>query len=217
MMPMLQRLLHRLFRKSKTGQNPTGPAAAPEVVRLGEYSLAKVNMEHWEPEDQHALRSAATALSNLRWYAGHVEHGYALRVVATSARCPRCQAETRQYYANFIYATQGAARVMFAPAGYFCLHCPTVVVDEEMIRSGITGPFTFQGVLGIAHDESHAPDVFRTWNGQEAVYLLDEDQTPQGLATLSPSQPSCRPKKRERSSGRHRMAKASRRHNQRKR
>jgi hypothetical protein len=106
---------------------------------------------------------------------------------------------------------------MFAPAGYFCSQCPTVVIDEEIIQSGITGPFTFQGVLGIEHDESQAPDFFRTWNGQDAVYLLDEDQTPQGIATLSPSQPSRRPKKRERSSGRQRMAKASRWRNQRKR
>jgi len=106
---------------------------------------------------------------------------------------------------------------MFAPAGYFCPHCPTVVVDEEMIRSGVTGPFTFHGVLGIEHDESQAPDFFRTWNGQDAVYLLDEDQTPQGIATMRPSQPPRLSKKRYRSSGRDRMAKASRRRNQRKR
>jgi hypothetical protein len=217
MVPMMKRLLNLIFRKSRTGHNPTRHHAAPEVVRLGKHSLAKVNMEHWDPENQRAFRSAATALSNLRCYAGHVEHGYALRAVATAARCPRCQAETRQYYANVIYATQVAPRVMFAPAGYFCAHCPTVIVDEEMIRSGLTGPFTFQGVLGLEHDESTAPDFFRTWNGQAAVYLLDEDQTPQGRATMSPSQPSRRTKKRERSSGRHRMAQASRRRNQRKR
>lgn len=217
MVPMMKRLLNLIFRKSRTGQNPTRHHAAPEVVRLGEHALAKVHMEHWDPEDQRALRSAATALANLTWYAGHVEHGYALRVVATSARCPRCQAETRQYYANFIDATQVAPRVMVAPAGYFCPHCPTVVVDEEMIQSGVTGPFTFQGVLGIEPDESQAPDFFRTWNGQDAVYLLDEDQTPQGIATMRPSQPPRHTKKRDRSSGRHRMAKASRRRHQRQR
>src|SRR5437867_7275670 len=212
---MMKQLLNLIFRKSKTGQNPTRHPTVPEVVRRGEHSLAKVNMEHWDPEDQRALRSAATALSNLRCYAGHVEHGYALRAVATSARCPRCNAETRQYYANFIYATQVAPRVMFAPAGSFCLHCPTVIVDEEMIQSGITGPFTFQGVLGIEHDESQVPDFFRTWNGQDAVYLLDEDQTPQGIATMRPSPQSRRTKKRDKRSGRHRLAKASRRRHQR--
>jgi hypothetical protein len=217
MVHMMKRLLHLIFRKARTGQHPTRHHAAPEVVRLGEHALAQGNMERWDPEDQRALRSAATALSNVRWYAGHVEHGYALRAVATSARCPRCQAETQQYYANFIYATQVGPRVMFAPAGYFCRHCPTVVIDEEMIRSGITGPFTCQGVLGIEHTESQAPDLFRTWNGQDAVYLLDEAQMPQGIATLSPSQPSQRTKKRERSSRRQRMAKASRRRHQRKR
>ena len=113
--------------------------------------------------------------------------------------------------------TQVAPRVMFAPAGYFCPHCPTVVIDEEMIRSGITGPFTFQGVLGIAYDERPAPDFFLTWNGYDAVYFLDEDQTPQGIATMSPSPPPRLATKRHKSRERNRLAKASRRRNQRKR
>jgi hypothetical protein len=91
------------------------------------------------------------------------------------------------------------------------------VIDEEMIRAGITGSFTFHSVLGIEDEERHQPDFFRTWNGQEAVYILDEDQTLQGIATMSPSPPQRLLKSRQRSSGRHRMAKASRKRNQRKR
>lgn len=98
-------------------------------------------MQDWDPEEQQALRAAATTLANIPCYEGHVEHGYAWRGVATPRRCPRCHGETQQHYANFIYATEGAPRVMFAPAGYFCPQCPTVIVDEEMIRAGITGPF----------------------------------------------------------------------------
>jgi len=131
--------------------------------------------------------SAATEFSKIELYAGHLEHGYALRGVVTPARCPRCRSETRQYYANFIYATQTAPRVMFTPAGYFCRHCPTVIIDEEMLRSGITGSFTFRGVLGIEHETSEVPDFFRTWNGQKAVYVFDEDQVPQGIATMPAS------------------------------
>jgi hypothetical protein len=213
----MKRLLNLIFRKSRTRQNTPRHHSAPEGVHLGEHTVGKVNMQDWDPDDQRALRSAATELSNIMCYAGHVEHGYALSFVATPARCPRCKAETRQHYANFIYATQVAPRVMFAPAGYFCPHCPSVVIDEEMVRSGITGHFTFQGVLGIAYDERQEPDFFRTWNGKGALYILDEDQTPQGIATMSPSSQPRPIKKRHKSSGRHRMTKASRRRNRRKR
>ena len=58
------------------------------------------------------LRSAATEHASLTFYDGKVQHGYALSGVPTPQRCPRCQAGTRQHYANFIYATQAAPRVM---------------------------------------------------------------------------------------------------------
>jgi hypothetical protein len=216
MVHLMKRLLHRIFGKSKTGQNTPKPYAAPEVSSFGSHALAKVNVQDWDPEDQRALRAAATELSNMRRYAGHVEHGYALRAVVTPARCPRCQAGTHQYYANFIYATQVAPRVMFAPAGYFCSQCPTVIIDEEMLRSGITGSFTFHGVLGIEEEESQVPDFFRTWNGQKAMYILDEDQVPQGIATMPASQRPRHLTPRSKRSGRQRMAKAARRRKQRK-
>ena len=213
----MKRWLNRLLHRARTDQTAPRPATAYERVRFGESALVKVNLEEWDPEAQQALCSAATTMSHLTFYAGQVHHGYALRGLATSERCPRCQAGTRQHYAHFVYATQGPPRVMMAPAGYFCTQCPTVVIDEEMIRAGITGPFTFHSVLGIEYEERHQPDFFRTWNGQEAVYILDEDQTPQGLATMSPSPPQRLLKSRQRRSGRHRMAKASRKRNQRKR
>jgi len=176
-----------------------------------------VHMDAWDPEAQPALRAAATTMSHLTFYAGQVQHGYALQSLTTPERCPRCQARTRQHYAHFVYATQDAPRVMMAPAGYFCTQCPTVVIDEAMIRAGITGPFTFHGVLGIESEARPAPDFFRTWNGQEAVYLFDEDQRPQGLATMPPASSPRRLTSRHRRHGRQRMVKASRKHNQRKR
>jgi hypothetical protein len=214
---MMKRWLNRLLHPARTNQSAARHAPTPERVRFEEGSLIKLNTEEWGSDAQQAFRSTATAMSNLTFYKGEVHHGYALRGLVTPERCPRCHAGTRQHYANFIYATQGPPRVMFAPAGYFCTQCPTVIIHEEMIRSGITGPFTFHGVLGIDDEDRHEPHFFRTWNGQEAVYIFDEDQTPQGIATSSPSQPPRRLQRRQKSRGRQRMAKASRRHNQRKR
>jgi hypothetical protein len=51
--------------------------------------------------------------------------------------------------AHFIYATDIAPRVMFAPAGYFCTACPTVVVDEHLIATGMKAGYRFRAVVGV--------------------------------------------------------------------
>jgi len=212
---MMKRLFNFLRRSTTPNQTATRHTATQDVVRSGKHSLVRLNMDEWSPDAQQTLRSAATEHARLTFYDGKVHHGYALRGVPTPERCPRCQAGTRQHYANFIYATQAAPRVLFAPAGYFCTQCPTVVIDEAMIRAGIVEHFTFQGVLGIDYETRREPDFFRTWNGQTAVYIFDEDQTPQGIATMSPSQQQRLLKSRHKSRGKKRLEKASRRRNQR--
>ncbi len=98
------------------------------------------------------------------------------KFVGDSGLCPRCRSETKQHYGNFIYATQVAPRVMFVPAGYFCKKCPTVIIDQDMIREGVAKRFDYRGVLGISNDSrKDEPDFFKTWNGQKAVYIFDEN------------------------------------------
>jgi len=135
---MIKRLFNFLLRHLRTRQPTPRGTAAQDVVRSGKHSLVRLNMDEWSPDAQQVLRSAATEHASLTFYDGKVQHGYALSAVPTPERCPRCHADTRQHYANFIYATQAAPRVIFAPAGYFCMQCPTVVIDEAMIRAGIT-------------------------------------------------------------------------------
>ncbi len=198
---MMKRLFNFLRRSTTPNQTATRHTATQDVVRSGKHSLVRLNMDEWSPD--------------LTFYDGKVHHGYALRGVPTPERCPRCQTGTRQHYANFIYATQAVPRVLFAPAGYFCTQCPTVVIDEGMIRAGIVAHCTFQGVLGIDYETRREPDFFSTWNGKKAVYIFDEDQTPQGIATMSPSQQQRLLKSRHKSRGKKRLEKASRRRNQR--
>jgi hypothetical protein len=102
---------------------------------------------------------------------------------------------------------------MIAPAGYFCTVCPTVIIDEEMLRAGMTGGFHFQGVLGVDYERKRPPDVFRTWNGQPVVYVLDDDQMPQGISGRGAT-PGRHASRRERKTRqRSKMAKASRKRN----
>lgn len=109
-----------------------------DVARGDQRAVHTLNLDNLKDDEKRAFYSAVSEHSQMDLYAGHVEHGYALDTVSTSASCPRCQAPTQQHYANFIYATQIAPRVMFAPAGYFCTACPTVVIDEGVIRQGIS-------------------------------------------------------------------------------
>ena len=107
-------------------------------VHAGKGTLKIVNTEALTDDEKREFYTTVSETSELELHTGHVEHGYSVDAVPTVASCPRCRAMTRQHYANFIYATQIAPRVMFAPAGYFCTACPAVVIDEALIRPGIS-------------------------------------------------------------------------------
>jgi hypothetical protein len=159
-------MLKRLFKR----QDTASPRAGQDEAQSTEQGLS----------------TTISQVTGISFYKGHVEHGYSVDNVPTAQECPRCHAPTQQHYANWIYATQIAPRIMFAPAGHFCTKCPTVIVDENMIQAGIKRKFRFQGILGIEYEGKKEPDLFRTWNGQEAVYLFDENQVAVGLSTLGP-------------------------------
>ena len=84
---------------------------------------------------------------------------------AELAKCPRCKAATEQMYANFIYIVGDESRAMLGPAGYFCSKCPTVIVDEDMVKKATRGKGEFRGVVGLTDEEGETEQYFRTWNG----------------------------------------------------
>ena len=121
--------------------------------------------------------------SDISFFEGHIENAYSLDFVKVSDKCPLCNSETIQYYSHFIYATQIAPRVLLAPAGYFCAKCPTVIINENMIKDGIKSDFLYKGVLGIDPENNKKPDFFKTWNGKTPIYIFDENETAMGLST----------------------------------
>jgi predicted Zn-ribbon and HTH transcriptional regulator len=118
---MLEFLKKRIFGRSTEKETKATVELHPGT------EIVSVNQENMDETERESLRSLASELSDLTFFEGHIKHGYSLHSVSNPAQCPRCKASTQQQYANFIYATNVAPRVMLAPAGYFCTKCPTVI------------------------------------------------------------------------------------------
>lgn len=152
--------------------------------------MVSLNTDGMSEDEKEAFFAEASKRTDIPLFEGRVQHAYDVACVADPTRCPRCGGDTQTKYANFIYATQIAVRVMFVPAGRFCTRCPSVVIDQQLIECGVSDPrFRYQGVLGIDYGKKKEPDHFRTWNGKDAVYVFDEDQNLLGINTFSPGLP----------------------------
>jgi len=216
----LRRLFKRIFGKRKAKEvSSVSDALLIDIENRGG-GLVSVNMDRFLEREQQELCAEFLKTSGFIVFEGCVEHAYDMAGVSDPGLCPRCNAQTEQQYANFIYATQIATRVMFVPAGYFCTECPSVVIDQEMIRCAMADRrYGFQGVLGIDYMGKREPDIFQTWNEKEAIYIFDEDQRPQGIATANAAlshihAPPNTPKRRRRKEKQQRkMRKQSRRRN----
>lgn len=92
------------------------------------------NVDRFSTEDRTAFIKAASEFAEIPLFDGHVEYGYSLEGVADETRCPRCGGGAERRHANFIYMSQKAMRVMYGPVGFFCSKCPTVSVDENLLR-----------------------------------------------------------------------------------
>jgi hypothetical protein len=185
--------------------------------------VISVNLDRMDEGDQKEFRQAVSKKSGLAFFEGRVEYGYSLDYVANKERCPRCQAPTEQRYANFIYITQVAPRVLLAPAGYFCTKCPTVIVNEEILRAGVTRGFQYRGVAGLDYEGKKSPDFLGTWNGEQRAFIFDEDETLVGITTRGgameyyDSAPAAFSRKQaEKARKKRQMAKQSRKRNRRK-
>ena len=185
--------------------------------------VVKTNLDGLSEEEQKKALQSITQGSDVPTHNGDVEHGYSLARVSNPAKCPRCAAPAELRYADFIYATQKSPRVLMAPAGYFCTRCPTVTVDEDLLRQGVTGNFVYRGVIGIESGGEEKGGSFKTWNGKEAVIFFDEVENRMALLTrdelaLPPGRASTPSKQNKRLTTRRReIAKQSRKRNRRKR
>jgi SEC-C motif len=179
--------LNRLWGRRKSIPSDDAPLA------LASTGVVKVDFDRVAPEERPALIDLLFRHNRVPRFKGTVEHGYSKAFVKSLARCPRCGAPTRQCGAEFIYATDRAVRSQVAPAGFFCSACPTVIIDDTMIAQGVKEGFVFQGLLGIHHGGSAPDSMFKTWNDQETVYIMDEEAETVHLSTMEGSTGPRRP------------------------
>jgi hypothetical protein len=151
---------------------PAAPVTGIRTKVQGKAALVAIDLDQFSPGARPLLLGEMAEGSGLPVFDGTVAHGYSVQSVGSHARCPRCQATTRRHMAHFIYAADIAPRVMFAPAGHFCTACPTVIVDEKLIASGVKDGYRFRAVVGVDYVGKKPPDCFQTWNGHSLAYIL---------------------------------------------
>ena len=176
-------------------------------VRSGE-TLVSLDADKLKAEEKRRFRSTITKASDLGYFEGRVQHGYSLSEAGDESKCPRCKAATEQMYANFIYIVGDDPRAMLAPAGYFCSKCPTVIVDEELIKQMTRGKGEFRGVVGLTDEGDEDPQPFRTWNGHKTMLDDGFGYSGRGATTFSLS-------KHQKMMRKKRLAKESRKRNRR--
>src|SRR5207248_2850439 len=123
-------------------------SAWPSWVRRNKTGLT-VDLDALPPGARATMEQELVAQNALPLFVGEIEHAYTKSAVGQTGICPRCKSPTENKCAHFIYATNVASRVMLAPAGFFCARCPTVIVDESIMATGIKPGLLFRGVVGI--------------------------------------------------------------------
>lgn len=196
-----------------------GASAWPSWMRRNKNGVT-VDLDALPPGARGTLEEELVAKNELPLFVGEVEHAYTKAAVGEIGVCPRCKSATEKKCAHFIYATNLASRVMLAPAGYFCTRCPTVIVDESILATGMRPGLQFRGVVGINFGGRKEDCLFSTFNGRKPCYILDEERgilgisiTPGSNGLSNPGPPrvsSAQKKKRKRQ-----LAKQARRRNRR--
>ena len=158
---------------------------------------------------------------DLPTYTGKITHAFDSDSdkVKKLGHCPRCKAETRQQYADFIFATiNDGPEELFLPAGYFCTSCATVIIDQALIKKAIDEEIPYRCVIGVGFDpESGKPGLFKTWNGKETLYIIDKQNQITGMETMKHAQASTKThNKTKESSQKKKLARQSRKKNRKK-
>ncbi|MEM7132006.1 MAG: hypothetical protein AAF702_37190 [Chloroflexota bacterium] len=148
-------------------------------------TISQFDMDQVEVDDKGEMAQALSEAVDIDFVEGSIVHGYSLQLTGSTEQCPQCQSDTKQMYGYFIYASHPTPRIMLAPAGYFCIQCPTVIVDEELLSRGVVGNHPFNGTVGMSpNGEDFEP--FETWNGREPIHILDETGNSLGITSIPP-------------------------------
>lgn len=111
-------------------------------------------------------------------FKGIIKIGYESDFLGYKDKCPECNTPTQQMMSNFAYGTQERSRLLAAPAGHFCPNCPTVIIDDDIMKMGIdSSRFDYRGVFTIETGYTDELQYFDTFNGEKPLMILEEDKS----------------------------------------
>lgn len=121
-----------------------------------------------------SLIEELTKHSDFPIFKGKVDNAYESDFLGYKDKCPLCNTPTVQHYSSFVWANQIASRLLAAPAGHFCPNCPTVIIDDDVVKNGTDrARFMYWGVCAIESGYNET-NLFKTFNGEKPTYILDE-------------------------------------------
>ncbi len=163
-------------KESAKGQLPDGKKM--ELLHNEKDGIVKVvTSGETTGKDNKEMLEYFSEKNNIPVFKGEIKHGYESDFLGYKDSCPNCEAPTQQMMSNFAYATQEASRIASAPAGHFCTNCPTVIIDDDIMRSVLDSKFIYGGVFTIETGyKDSGKEMFETFNGEKPIIILDEYQ-----------------------------------------
>jgi hypothetical protein len=132
--------------------------------------------EEVSAEQNVQLLEIAGKAADIPVFKGQVAHLYESDFTGYKDKCPRCGGAVTRMFSNFAYATQDSSRLLAAHAGLFCQSCPTVIIDDDVMRESIDRTrFEYRGVFSVESGYD-ALRIVDTINGVKPVVILSEDQ-----------------------------------------
>ncbi len=154
-----------------------------EEIKLTEHSTAKINRKEnivrivtekeKTAEENIGMLETFSNENQIPIFKGVVIHAYESDFLGYKDHCPKCDTPTQQMMSNFGYGTQEASRILTAPAGHFCSNCPTVIIDDDLMRTFIDKKFEYGGVFTVESGYHSKKELLQTLNGEKPVLILD--------------------------------------------
>lgn len=146
-------------------------------VNRKENTIKIVKEKEVSGKDNRDLLELFSKESGIPVFKGNIKHAYESDFLGFKDKCPRCDEDTETMMSNFAYGTQDKSRIIAAPAGHFCTNCPTVIIDDDVIKNSINKKIDYCGVYEIETGYETEKKLFETFNGEKPVFILDPTKT----------------------------------------
>ena len=98
-------LFRRLFGKKAKEKSPGEGEESSGLVQSDQKDQMVIDLDGLGPDGREPVYEEIAKSTGFPMHEGRVEHAYSRNAVSRTTQCPRCNGQTRQQSANFIYAT----------------------------------------------------------------------------------------------------------------